>query len=215
MMRVNMLPVLPHKACLFTRRIAAYNETFSILQPSGHRRNSLRKQRGLAVLWHEGMAECKAGDVASCHIAMLKANRDVKEFTIYCDNCASQNKCWVVLSVLLQAVQSEDLAVERITLKYLTTGHTAMRSDADHQVINKNMKTKTVEDFEDWANIIASTGLSVHRMSEGDFVEAENLFSESKSRLLQGINAHPYLRDFKAVQVRKGSELLYTKSSYD
>ena len=216
MMRVNMLPVLPHKACLFTRRIVAYNETFSILQPSGRKRNSQQRKRGLAVLWHEGVAERKAGDVASCYLAMLKANRDVKEFTIYCDNCASQNKCWVVLSVLLQAVQSEDLAVERITLKYLTTGHTAMSADADHQVINKNMKTKKeVEDFEDWANIIASTGLSVHCMSEGDFVEAENLFSESKSRLLQGINARPYLRDFKVVQVRKGSELLYTKSSYD
>ena len=84
-----------------------------------------------------------------------------------------------------------------------------MSADADHQVINKNMKTKKeVEDFEDWANIIASTCLSVHRMSEGDFVEAENLFRESKSRLLQGINARPYLRDFKVVQTA-GTERIW------
>ena len=72
-------------------------------------------------------------------------------------------------------------------------------------VINKSLKTK--KDVKDWANVIAGAGLSVHRMSGGDFVEVENIFSESKSRLLQGINARPYLRDFKVVQVRKGSEL--------
>ena len=64
MMRVSMLPVLPHKVCMFTRRIVANNETFSILHPSGQKRNSRQKKHGLAVLWHEGVAEHKAGDVA-------------------------------------------------------------------------------------------------------------------------------------------------------
>ena len=48
-------------------------------------------------------------------------------------------------------------------------------------------------------------------MKGTDFVEAENLFGEAKSRLLQGISARPCLMDFKVVQVMKSTELLYTK----
>ncbi|XP_043223237.1 uncharacterized protein LOC122382234 [Amphibalanus amphitrite] len=216
MMKVCMLPILPHKTCLFTRRIVAYNETFSLIQSTDKRRSRANKERGLAVLWHEGVSERKAGDVASSYLALIKANRDTKQFTIFCDNCSSQNKCWVVLSVLLHAVQSSDLAVQQITLKYLTTGHTAMSADADHQVINKSIKRKkSIEDFNDFVETVASTGLRVKNMSGTDFVEAENVFSEAKIRLLQGIEARPYLRDFQVVQVRKGSGLLYTKSSFD
>ncbi|KAF0310605.1 hypothetical protein FJT64_018401 [Amphibalanus amphitrite] len=64
-------------------------------------------------------------------------------------------------------------------------------------------------------DIVASTGVRVKVMTGGDFVEAENVFSEAKIRLLQGIDARPYLRDLKVIQVRKGSDLLYTKSSFD
>lgn len=119
-----MLPSLPHKVCMFTRRLVIYNETSSILQPIKLRRNEQQKKRRVAALWHEGIAERKAADLTSCYVALLKSNRDIEEFAIFCDNYAPQNKSWVVLFVLVQPMQREDLSVE-ITFQYFRTGYTA------------------------------------------------------------------------------------------
>ena len=51
-----------------------------------------------------------------------------------------------------------------------------------------------VEDITDWAHVIENTSLTVNRISAYDFVEAENVFSQAESRLLQGIIARLCLR---------------------
>ena len=63
LMKVIVLPILPHKVCIFTPRLIAFNETFSIL--NGTKRKSLRKQCSSAFLWHEGIAAREAKEISS------------------------------------------------------------------------------------------------------------------------------------------------------
>lgn len=212
MMRVTMLPVLPHKQCFFTRRLVCFNETFSVLKGKG--KNDTKGS--IAILWHEAIAARDAQDVASCYWTFFTANRDKRLITIFCDNCAAQNKCYVILTAILSAVNRTDTKTTRITLKYLTKGHTAMSADADHQKINKKLKKeKVVSDFQDFVNVVKSTGLSTHVMVSEDFKEFKDGVSESKLRRLKELNEKPLLGSMRVVQARRGSRKLFTKTSFN
>ena len=69
MMRVTVLPILPHKVCVFTPRLIAYNETFSPLGGG-------KVGKALSVTWHEGIAGRDASDVASTFIKFCERHRD-------------------------------------------------------------------------------------------------------------------------------------------
>ena len=82
MMRVTLLPILPHKVCAFTPRLIAYNETFA----------ALGGKRGVCILWHEGVSGRDAPDVASVFMTFAELNNNVKLLTFWVDNCSAQNK---------------------------------------------------------------------------------------------------------------------------
>ena len=84
MMRVTLLPILPHKICVFTPRLIAYNETFV----------ALGGKRGLCVLWHEGVSGRDAPDVASTFVKFAELHDNAKQITFWVDNCSAQNKNW-------------------------------------------------------------------------------------------------------------------------
>lgn len=72
MMRVTLLPILPHKICVFTPRLIAYNETFAPLGGKG----------GVCIVWHEGVAGRDAPDVASTFAKFAELNPDAKKNNI-------------------------------------------------------------------------------------------------------------------------------------
>ena len=58
--KVRMLPEIPGvKSAVFTRRICAYNESFT---PLGHG----KLQDTIAVIWHQGVGERNDEDIVSC-----------------------------------------------------------------------------------------------------------------------------------------------------
>ena len=66
MMRIFLLPQLPHTSCMFTSRLVAYNETFS---PVGTRiRGEENAPRSMSIVWHEGTAGRDAPDITSAFI---------------------------------------------------------------------------------------------------------------------------------------------------
>ena len=97
-MKVSLLPILPHKAVIFTPRLITFNETFAPLVRKGAQRG---QENPLAILWHEAVAGRDAEDVAATFWEFLKQNNDKKDITIYADNCAGQQKSWVFVTVML------------------------------------------------------------------------------------------------------------------
>ena len=143
MMKVTVLPIIPFNEAIFTSRLICYNETFSTVMPteraSRSARKTLQKTTSACVLWHEALAGRSAEEVAAAYFLYLETVcRDFKTVVIWADNCAAQNKCWVLLSTLLKVVHSPKTSTDRITVKYFEAGHTAMSADAVHQIIKKS-----------------------------------------------------------------------------
>ena len=210
-MKVSLLPVLPHKVALFTPRLIVFNETFAPLVSKGAR----SEEKPLAVLWHEAVAGRDADDVAATFWRYLLEHRDKKVITIYADNCAGQQKSWVFATAMLTYVQQCDNATEKITIKYLETGHTAMSADAAHQVIQKKLaKTQSVCDYQDFVDLVEGSGVRVLTMKSDDFFDFEDGISRSKLSLLGKEGLRPNLRDVRAMQARRGDDRLYIKTSH-
>ena len=205
MMRIAVLPIMPHKTCVFTSRLIAYNETFVPLGGG--------KGKGVCVVWHEGVAGRDAPDVASTFMKFAELHRDATSITFWVDNCSAQNKNWTFLSALQHMVNRTDMALNKVTVKYLEKGHTSMSADSVHQVVNKFLSKALVEDFADYIKVCERGG-SVVIMSPNDFREVSNGVSTAKLTRLAGGDLRPMLRKIKVAQVRRGDGRLFLKTSH-
>ena len=162
------------------------------------------------------MAGRGADDVAAAyHLYLTTVCRDVKHITIWLDNCAAQNKSWVLLTTLLKTVHSQETATETITLKFFEPGHTSMAADATHQSISKNLRRKgLVEDFADYEAATSAAGPQTIKMEPGvNMIATEDEVSRHALKRLSESNERPYLADFKSIQFQRGSEEVFTKTS--
>ena len=218
MMKVTLLPVLPLKVCIFSPRIIAYNETFAVVMPEARKdklaRRELQEAASVCVLWHEGETGRSCEDVAAAFfLYMSTACRNMKHVTVWADNCSGQNKNWTLCTALLQLVHAAENAIDKVTMKFFEPGHTSMAADAVHQTVSKKIRAKEkLEDFDDYTDVVNAAGVKSLRMEPGrNMLELKDGVSRGKLKALQQESDRPYLADFKVIEVRAGSELLYTK----
>ena len=218
MMKVIVLPILPVKEAIFTKRLPVYNETFSLVMPHDKTKKENRKllQRSMSacVIWHEGEVGRSAEDVAGAYVIFLEeVCRGVERVVIWADNCASQNKSWALMTALLKVVQSARTVTKNITMKYFEPGHTSMSADATHQVISKNLSKKgLVEDWRDYTDIVREVCQPIEMQPGVNMPDVTSGISQSRLQSLANEGVRPYLASFKVIQVRRESELLFTKT---
>jgi len=129
---VIMLPRMESfKSVLFCPRLIAFNESFVPLGKS--------TRKPLAVIWHEAISGRKQEDIISTFHAFFEENRNFEEIDIWLDNCASQNKNWLFFSYLVYIINSNIIAVKKITIHYLQAGHTFMSADHLHHKVELSM----------------------------------------------------------------------------
>ena len=213
LMKVSLIPIMPHKSAIFTPRLVVFNETFAPLlkvkRPSG-------AAMPTAVLWHEATAGRDASDIAAAYWRFLLQHRDKKHIIIYADNCSAQNKSWVFVTMLVTYVQQAENVTRDITMKYLEPGHTAMSADVSHQVIQKKLsRSKHIDDFEDFVSLVDESGVKTKVMSPEEFFNFEDGVSKSRLGLLAREGLRPRLRDVRQLQVRRGSERIFLRESHE
>nr|CAH7722524.1 unnamed protein product [Callosobruchus chinensis] len=144
--KVIMLPRCDmFKEILFVPRIICFNESFV---PLG--KQSL-KNKPVAAVWHEGVAGRSKSDIISAFYNFFLVHRDVREITIWLDNCAAQNKNWSLYCFFVYLINSSEVNLNLLKVKYLQTGHTFMSADSFHHQVEKSLKqTGKVLDFEDF-----------------------------------------------------------------
>jgi len=141
--KVLLLPYLHDlKVCVFTSRLATFNETFA-------RMGKNKTGRNILVVWNESVAGRKKEDVAFAYV--VEKHRDTDKFIFWLDNCASQNKNWSFNTMLCKLVNSSSTcSPSEITVKYLVAGHTHMDADSIHGHVEKAMRCKKdVYDMDD------------------------------------------------------------------
>ncbi|KAG5858346.1 hypothetical protein JTB14_029657 [Gonioctena quinquepunctata] len=208
--KVIMLPRADmFKEVIFTPRIIAFNESFV---PVGKFTKSVKP---LAVIWHECVSGRKKEDLISTFHAFLSKNRDIRNIIIWLDNCAAQNKNWALFSYFVYAVNSNELNVELLTIKYFQAGHTFMSADSFHHQVELSLKRNPkVFDFNDFKNAVQqsnSSKVDVIDMKIENFFEWQDLSSKYK---LQRISPKPYLHDMVFVQFQRNKKSLWYKNKF-
>ena len=112
--------------------------------------------------------------MASCLLKVLTSDTIQKRtLTVWCDNCAGQNKNRMVLMVLIYAVINN--LVDNIKLKFLVSRHSYMPCDRDFGIIEKWKKVSTLMIFEEMAEMITEAKnvqpFNVVKMTEEDFYD--------------------------------------------
>ncbi|VEN33902.1 unnamed protein product [Callosobruchus maculatus] len=208
--KVIMLPRMEtFKEVIFTPRIVAYNESFV---PLGKK----SKTYPCAVLWHEGVAGRSKDDIISTFYAFFQANRDIKHITIWLDNCSSQNKNWSLFSFFMYVVNSSEVAVEDITIKFFEPGHTFMAADAFHHQVELALKRKKkVYDFDDFCEVVQqanSAKVNVIKMQITQFFSFTDYTSKYK---LQKLISRVYLKDIVCFHFSRGSYFFSYKTEFE
>lgn len=197
------------KEIIFTPRIICFNESFV---PLG---KQCLKNKPVAVIWHEGVAGRSNSDIISTYYNFFLFHRDAKEITIWLDNCASQNKNWALYSFFVYLINSSEVNLNLLKIKYLQTGHTFMSADSFHHQVEKSLKqTGKVLDFEDFKLCVKKSNNSrveVIVMNLNNFYDFKDFSSRFK---MNKITPKPYLANFVEVHFRRGSKHLYYKTKF-
>lgn len=210
--KVIMLPRLEEfKVVMFCPRIILFNESFV---PLGDKKLSGSRQT-YACIWHEAISGRKKDDIASCFKAFFTYYRDLKHITLWMDNCAAQNKNWSLLSYLVYLINSNDVNLETVTLKYLEVGHTFMSADEFHHQVELSLKRKKrIYDFDDFRQAVTDTqrNITVKCMNVCDFNTFEDCSSTYK---LHNVTPRAYLNKMCEIKFHRGHNTLVYKTDFD
>ncbi|CAG9771296.1 unnamed protein product [Ceutorhynchus assimilis] len=161
--KVMLLPIMPAcKSSFFISRLVIFNETFATL-------NKESRKKSYCVLWHEALAGRKAEAIADSILKLMNQERDATEFLFWADNCTAQNKNWVLFTTLVNAVNLPT-GPNKITIRYLTKGHTHMSADGIHGNIERKIgRKRTITDFQELVEVIQACRKNVDVLQLTEF----------------------------------------------
>ena len=73
---------------------------------------------------------------------------------------------------------------------------------------------KNIHDFQDFVDLVDDSGVRAKVLSPEEFFNFEDGISRSKLGLLTQEGLRPHLREVRQLQVRRGSEKIYMKTSH-
>lgn len=201
-----------YKEVIFMERLVAYNESFVPLGKTDVRRNKVP----FAAIWHEGISGRSKHDITSTFYTFFMHKRDEKHITLWLDNCSSQNKNWSLLSFFSYIVNSNEVSLELLDIKYFEPGHTFMSADSFHHQVELSLKrAKKVWDFDDFKKCVQtcnSNRVEVLNMEIDNIYVFPDCVSQNKLNKLQ---PRPYLCDIVHLRFERGFNILKYKNSYN
>lgn len=197
------------KDVIFTPRIIAFNESFVITRQ--------KKTIPTAVIWHEAISGRSTQDITSTFYAFLLSMRDARHVILRLDNCSSQNKNWTLFTFFVHIVNSAEVSLESLTVKYFEPGHTFMAADSFHHQVERCLKQKgKVYDFKDFSGSVKDTSNNAkvisYVMEIDDFYNWQNGASQHK---LNKLSPRPYLHNMVTVRFLRGKQTLIYKTDFD
>lgn len=143
-----------------------------------------KENKGFMFMWTEDKAKRGSSEVASVLFKFFRKNPPkAKKLLIYTDNCAGQNKNWVIMSFWLQMIREQ--LFEKIEHRFLESGHTFMPSDRDFALIEKYKKKYVTQAFspDDWYEAVRKSNkkklFEVTVMEREDFYDFNNFLNNN------------------------------------
>lgn len=198
------------KEVIFTGRIIAFNESFV---PVGTKQ---KDKKPLAVIWHEGVAGRSKTDIISTFNAFFLCNRDEKHIILWLDNCSAQNKNWALMSFFVYIVNSDQVSLEKLEVKFFEPGHTFMSADSFHHQVEMSLKNKIkVYDFCDFEECVkkANSGkVNVVNLNFNNFFDWPDHTSQYKLKNIKP--QRPYLNEMVHIQFSRGDFNMAFKTKF-
>lgn len=144
-------------------------------------------ERSFCMMWDESIAGRGGNEVASCLIKWVEDHipDDVKEITIWSDNCPSQNRNILMVMCYFFILHIKP-NINVVNHKFLARGHTHLEADAVHSLIEREKKKLALFQIMtpwDWQQMIRLCGtkkqITVVAMETSDFKEFKQLFDGS------------------------------------
>nr|XP_029734025.1 uncharacterized protein LOC109422949 [Aedes albopictus] len=126
--KVIQLPRLDGlKTVVFSQRLIAFNETFA---PVGKYTQSTPV---VACVWNEAVTGRASNDIIGCFHLVVNRFNNMEKLVLWLDNCAAQNKNWNLFLHLILLINSKNINLKELILKYFEPGHTFMAADSFHR----------------------------------------------------------------------------------
>lgn len=157
----------------------------------------------------------KREDIVSAFYTFFLKNRDKEFITIWLDNCCGQNKNWCLFTFFIYIVNTDEVNLRSLTIKYFEHGHTFMSADHFHHPVEKSLKqTRTVWDFSDYVQSAqnATKDTDVVTLQINNFYDWKDV--SSKYKFLK-TTPRFYLKDLSMVTFSRGKRTLKYKTSFD
>lgn len=155
----------------YKRKLNSYN--FTLFE--------LGNKTATCYMWHEGTAKRGANEVSSCLYDFIKVNAEkgVKEFKFWSDNCAGQNRNRIVFALYL--LVSKEFGVT-ITHRFMEKGHTQNEGDSVHALIERESERRIIYDPDEWFCLVRwakTEGIpyNVREMTSREFYNFKDLLT--------------------------------------
>ncbi|XP_050518375.1 uncharacterized protein LOC126892750 isoform X1 [Diabrotica virgifera virgifera] len=117
------LPRIPTNVVFYKRQLWLYNLGI----------HTAKHNKGHCYVWLEGEAGRGAQEVGSClfrHVLKARDMEACKHLILWSDSCGGQNRN-IKIVLMLNAIFDVHPLLERITLRFLTSGHSFLPNDTD------------------------------------------------------------------------------------
>lgn len=194
------------KTVVFSQRLVAFNETFA---PVG---KYTQTTPVLACVWNEAVSGRSSNDVLGCFHRIIIRLKDSEKLVLWLDNCAAQNKNWNLFLHLILLVNSKEVQMKELILKYFESGHTFMSADSFHAAVEGAMKRNPPITYPDFREVVKNAKGNVEVMDMLPVHFFPNVFNVSQY-VLNKLKPRPYIEKIRHVTVKKGSyEFHYSDS---
>lgn len=192
----------------YSRKFASYNSTFY----------DLATKDGFCYFWHETDGERGSDEIGTAILRQVeRLSGQAKEIIFYCDCCGGQNRNKFIGALLLFI--NNNFNFDKVSIKYLESGHTQMEVDSMHSSIEQAKKNVSVYSPDEWMTIIRNSRrrqpYTVYKQTFGDVKDLKHLFKSLKHPLKKNSNNDQvnWLK-IKTLQVRKSdlNSIFYTES---
>ncbi|XP_062564207.1 uncharacterized protein LOC134227031 [Armigeres subalbatus] len=194
------------KTIVFSQRLIAFNETFA---PVGKYTRALPV---VACVWNEAIRGRSSADLLGCFHRVVTKFSKVDKLVLWLDNCAAQNKNWNLFLHLIILLNSKNIQMKELVLKFFESGHTFMAADSFHAAVEGAMRRHPPITYSDFKAVVQGAKQKVEVM---DMVP-EHFFTAAftvSQYVLNKLSPRPYIDNIRQVVIKKGSLEFYYSNS--
>jgi len=178
MQKTHPIPKIPTGIAYYKRQLNFYNLGIHVGS----------QNQGIFNVWTENHAGKGTQEVGSCLLKYMREHihAPVKELRLWSDSCGGQNRSNKLVLLLIHAMLNHPI-IEKITIRFLLSGHSFLPNDSDFSDVESALRVQErLYTDDDYIAVMAKCRRKrkflITRIGKNDFVSVENLVKAITNR---------------------------------